>query len=100
MRLPRGGDHSTSAFMHDLHVPRAPAFFYDPRRGCAPGKVHPDLFFEDGYEPIAQQICMECPFRRACDKWATERHEVWGMWGARRRQPRRTARRLTDGEIA
>jgi hypothetical protein len=71
-----------------------PAFFKDPARGCAPGKVDPDWFFEtvDGIgrnKAIAQ--CRRCPFMNECDDWATQHEERWGVWGGRIRSPRLVA---------
>jgi hypothetical protein len=69
-----------------------PDFFTDPARGCAPEKTGDlDLFYSESPSGRAKaiQICRtECPFRRACDEYATVNHEKWGVWGGRSRDPR------------
>ena len=43
----------------------------------------PDLFFSDAPGDIAQAvaICCSCPVRTECLRGATERRELYGVWG-------------------
>lgn len=57
-------------------------FTDDPRRGCAPGKVDPDIFFADrgGQMDKARAACRGCPFRGQCLERALDRDESFGIW--------------------
>lgn len=58
-------------------------FTDDPRRGCAPGKVDPDIFFADrgGQMDKARAACAGCPFRTACVQRALKQGERFGIYG-------------------
>lgn len=59
-------------------------FADDPRRGCAPGKVDPNIFFADRREPEleeARAVCSGCQFQQACVDRALDRGEEHGLWG-------------------
>jgi hypothetical protein len=62
-----------------------PDFLSDNRRGCAPGKVDPEIFFDKQFYALARVVCGSCIFQTACDEWATANNETWGFWGGRRR---------------
>jgi hypothetical protein len=71
-----------------MAIPGGPEFMTDPRRGCGPAQpIDPDWWFSDvdKYRDRAKRICRRCPVRLACDAWATERNERWGVWGGRLR---------------
>lgn len=64
--------------------PPRPFFADDPRRGCAPTKVDPDLFFPDEVagEHIATAVCRTCPVKDDCGEWAVNTGQQHGVWGA------------------
>jgi hypothetical protein len=58
-------------------------FTDDPRRGCAPGKVDPEIFFADRHDPAldtARATCHGCPFRQQCLDRALDRGEAHWIW--------------------
>lgn len=65
------------------------AFLTDPARGCAPGKVEPDLFFSDNKADLAdaKRVCRTCPVQQACDTYATGRNIIYGVWAGLNRHP-------------
>jgi hypothetical protein len=63
-----------------------PAWLSSPNRGCA--DTDPDLFFSDSVadQNKALSICEQtCPFLSACDEYATQRQEKFGVWGGKLR---------------
>lgn len=48
---------------------------------CA--QTDPDTFFPNVGESTreAKKVCMNCPVRRECLKYALENHERFGVWG-------------------
>lgn len=84
----------------------------DPRRGCAPGKVNPDIFFgvttggdaEDAPHAsfhAALRICNRtCPddIRDACDRYATDTRQKFGVWGGKVRSAKRNKADRQDTE--
>jgi hypothetical protein len=65
-----------------------PAFLAQGRGACADYSF-PNDFTEDGdradqkyAREQARMVCASCPFRRPCDRWATETHQQ-GMYGGR-----------------
>lgn len=55
-----------------------------------PCAADPELFFSETPEDIAaaKQICYGCPFQYACDDYATQAGEPWGVWGGTSPQQR------------
>jgi hypothetical protein len=53
---------------------------------CGPAGEHPspELFFPDEADSqstyAARDVCLRCPVRELCDKWATDR-DASGVWG-------------------
>lgn len=58
---------------------------------CASPQYSPELwhprYISEERQAIA--LCHTCPMLAACDKWATDNDERWGVWGGRARGPRR-----------
>lgn len=100
MRLIRGGDHATHLVTLDLGIDRGPSFLTDPRRGCAPGRVDPDVFYDPDSMNAARAICARCMFKNQCDKYAAETRQIWGVWGGHNRNPRMARRQLADEDVS
>lgn len=49
----------------------------------------PDLFFEDGLEKEAKQICYLCPVKESCLEHAMVNKEEFGVWGGMTEKERR-----------
>lgn len=71
-----------------------PPFLALGRGDCAT-YAFPDDFTEDGDLVVqrfmrerAREVCMGCPFRVPCDRWATGTHQQ-GMYGGRSTKERR-----------
>lgn len=41
----------------------------------------PEVFFEEAMEHIARKICLQCPVRAECLKFALRNREPCGVWG-------------------
>ena len=57
----------------------------NPQRGCAPGRVDPEIFFpgsktETANEP-ALQACRWCPVKEQCREFALAHPGLFGVWG-------------------
>lgn len=57
----------------------------DRRRGCAPGRVDPDVFFpatrsENANAP-ALAACRWCPVKEPCKQYALDHPGLYGVWG-------------------
>jgi WhiB family redox-sensing transcriptional regulator len=53
-----------------------------------PCEDSPDLFYPDGFEALtrsaikaAKEICIGCPYRKACLDYALTAQEQYGIWG-------------------
>jgi WhiB family transcriptional regulator, redox-sensing transcriptional regulator len=66
-----------------LEVPPSPAFMSDMNRGCAPGKVDPEIFHSDDTDQRnqAKSICRSCPVIQLCHQYAVETDQRSGIWG-------------------
>lgn len=57
----------------------------NPDRGCAPGKVDPDIFFPEWGDRLAalaaRRVCRLCPVRSECLRDALDRPWAVGVWG-------------------
>lgn len=85
-----------------LDVKAGPEWMRDPRRGCNPDNVHPELFFAEKADRRheAEKICeRRCPFVSECDQWASDNEETHGVWGGVARYPG-TARKAAGGLAA
>ncbi|ASR85557.1 WhiB transcriptional factor [Mycobacterium phage Krueger] len=60
---------------------------------CA--QVDPEIFFPDKGESAkpAKRVCLACPVREVCLDRATERGELFGIWGGTTAYERKLARR-------
>jgi WhiB family redox-sensing transcriptional regulator len=71
---------------------------------CTEDGVDPDWFFPErgGTSYAAKTICGHCIVRAACDRYARENRESYGIWGGRSDRDRREARRVarTEGTAA
>lgn len=72
-----------------------PAFLTDESRGCSKTNLDDqglsaELFYGTSKRERseAKRICRGCPFLRECDEYATRRHEHWGVWAGKCRDPR------------
>lgn len=85
-----------------LTIVGKPPWFYDrPDRACA--GIPTSVFFPDGggASEAAQQICMPCPFKADCLRFALD-NDVEGVWGGtgqneRARMRARRRRKATNG---
>ncbi|MBS9532607.1 WhiB family transcriptional regulator [Mycobacterium sp. M1] len=59
---------------------------------CA--QTDPEAFFpnQGGSPRLAKQICMQCPVRRECLKFALDNNERFGVWGGYSERERRALR--------
>lgn len=59
------------------------------------GQADPELFFPDKGKPstVAKRICMGCPVRRKCLRWALDTEQQWGVWGGKTAREMRALRK-------
>jgi len=59
------------------------------------GQSDPELFFPDKGESgkVAKRICLACPVRTACLRWAVDTQQQWGVWGGMTSRERRRIRK-------
>lgn len=79
---------------HGRGVLRIPGtdWMADPLRGCADAASR-EAFFSDlkADQELAIALCGVCPVVDACDRYATENREAFGIWGGKvRGRPQRT----------
>lgn len=98
LRTPARSAHDINESRRELQPMSYPAFMRDPARGCAPGRVHPEIFFASpkAEETVAAGLVEEakrdksrarltctghCPFTSACVVVALRNGESAGIWG-------------------
>lgn len=61
-------------------------------------QVDPEIFFPErgGSSKAARSVCMNCPVRIECLKYALANREQFGIWGGTSERERRKLRRLAS----
>jgi WhiB family transcriptional regulator, redox-sensing transcriptional regulator len=64
------------------------------KAGALCAQVDPDLWFPDKGQPSApaKRLCLECPVREVCLRYALEHDERFGIWGGLSERERRRLR--------